>query len=199
MWWVERGEIASPSEQRPLGTEEGTTRRSRAPADPLDVEGDAATALSRGLSSASLMRFRSSPAAPCLYISRRRRRRSPTQRCAFGCRDSALPLHAGSAIGEARARVRVRAEKGGLPRRGEGRGGAREGGGANSQGREGRECKSGGGRTRRDGNRDSDTLRQLVPLCWSLEAYRNVVQRYFRLSQPGIDGRSDESDLFAEV
>jgi hypothetical protein len=65
----------SPSEQRPLGmddADDGTTRRwwSRpaAPADPLDVEGDA-IAFSRCLSSTSLIRFRSSPAPPCLYIS----------------------------------------------------------------------------------------------------------------------------------
>jgi hypothetical protein len=76
----ERMAATSPSEQRPLGmdvAEEGTTRRwwSRPPppADPLDVEGNAtATAFSRCLSSASLIRFRSSPAPPPppgLYIS----------------------------------------------------------------------------------------------------------------------------------
>jgi hypothetical protein len=81
--YVTRGErtaATSPSEQRPLGmdvAEEGTTRRwlSRPtpPAEPLDVEGDAAaTAFSRCLSSAPLIRLRSSPAPPPprgLYIS----------------------------------------------------------------------------------------------------------------------------------
>ena len=96
MW--EEGEIASPSEQRPLGMEDGTTTRlwlPRAPAEPLDVEGDAA-AFSRCLSSASLMRFRSSPAppaAPCLYICRADNDEAPLNAAA-----AAASSHAGSAI-----------------------------------------------------------------------------------------------------
>jgi hypothetical protein len=127
--------------------------------------------LSRCLSSTSLMRFRSSPAPPaapcCLYISRRRRRRRTTQRCSLGCR-AGRPLHAGSAIGEARARARVRARKGGDGR---------------STGGSWRELRGQGGtgvqkcRTRPE--RTVTGSDGLEPIGMSY--------RYFRLSQPGID------------
>lgn len=126
--------MTSPSEQRPLGmddTEDGTTRRwwSRppppTPADPLDVDGDA-TAFSRCLSSASLIRFRSSPAPPpappCLYIAV-----LPLSLSSPGSAGSRSPplshTHTGRAIGRRRGasdgRVRVCTRGGG--RRGLGR------------------------------------------------------------------------------
>jgi hypothetical protein len=103
--------VTSPSEQRPLGmddTEDGTTRRwwSRPPpADPLDVDGDA-TAFSRCLSSASLIRFRSSPAPPpappCLYISR-----SPPRVAASRSTPLSRTLTRGAPLADAAGRATV--------------------------------------------------------------------------------------------
>jgi hypothetical protein len=124
----------SPSEQRPLGmddADDGTTRRwwSRpaapaAPADPLDVEGDA-IAFSRCLSSTSLIRFRSSPAPPCLYI-------SPPPHAAVSVSLSLPPSlshgasHCRDAAGQGEARVGLGFARGEEESGGEGKGGRGE-------------------------------------------------------------------------